>query len=416
VKSSESARKNSLVALPHNGSGLVLTAGGARGAYQAGVLKRLGQISSLKDQASPFQIIAGASAGAINGAGLAAHSDNFTQATQKLSDLWSELKAQNIYRTDLWSLSQLTGQFLKDLALGKIIGGGHAQSFLDASPLRDFLSKHLDFEGIQSSIDRGCLYAVAITATNYYSGKSFTFIQGQKGHPTWEKTRRIALSAQLNIEHICASAAIPMIFQPVLVHTHLGDFYFGDGGLRLITPLSPAIRLGAERVFAIGIRSQKGAEERWKQDLLSFQTNRPVMKKPPMAQVIGVILNSIFLDHLDADVEHLNRMNELIESSSSSQSRQQMNEPVRPIQQFVIKPSVDLGQIADLHTAKMPGLVRYFLEGLGSSQSESADLASYLLFDQAYTRDLIDLGFKDASRQVDEIEEFLLGKRNNIAA
>lgn len=385
-------------------SGLVLNAGGARGAYQAGVLRRIGEIRAFQKGPSPFPIIAGASAGAINGAAIAAGSGNFHEATENLAILWSQLKTSDIYRTDVGSLSSLIGRFVKDMTLGKLIGGGKAQSLLDASPLSDLLKTHLKTENIQTHIDHGHLYAVAISAINYYSGKSFTFIQGKKGHPVWEKSRRIALSCNIQVEHICASSAIPLLFQPVKVATPLGDFYFGDGGLRLTNPLSPAIRLGAERLLAIGIRSQKAAEDRWQKDLMSFQSNRAVMRKPPIAQIIGVALNSIFLDYLDTDADHLKRINDIVANLPKST---ELKEPIRPVDLLVINPSTDLGAIADLHASKMPTLLRYFLEGFGSRHSDSADLVSYLLFDSDYTRDLIELGYQDAQQRIDEIESFL---------
>ena len=391
-------------------SALVLTAGGARGAYQVGVLKRIGEISALKRGPTPFQIIAGASAGAINGATLAAGSSDYRQTTLKLAELWGKLKAESVFRTELTSLGGLSMQMLKDLVFGGMIGGGRAQSLLDGSPLGPFLAQHLPLHGIQAAIERGHLYALAITATDYSSGKSFTFIQGQKGHPMWQKSRRVCVATPIRIEHICASAAIPMVFQSVLIETPQGSSYFGDGALRLTTPLSPAIRLGADRVFAISVRSQKAAEKRMLEEGLFKAPEKGHTKKPPLAQVSGVILNSIFLDHLDADVDHLKRINEIIENYGASQERTlHLSEPIRKIDSFIMSPSEDLGKIAEIHAGKMPFVVRYFMEGLGTSRADSSDLMSYLLFDRAYTRELIDLGYKDACARIDEVEEFLCG-------
>ena len=386
-------------------TGLVLTAGGARGAYQAGVLKRISEIPALKDKPSPFPIIAGASAGAINGVALATESGNFSRATQLLTQLWSEIQVDQIFKTNIQSFGLLAGTVIRDLCLGKFLGGGHAQSLLDATPLEGFLAQHLSFSKLDDAILQGHLYALAITATNYYSGKSYTFIQGQSGHPTWKKSRRITLSENLTVRHICASAAIPILFQPVRVNTQYGNFYFGDGGMRLSTPLSPAIRLGANKVFAIGIRSQKAAEEKWKKELLASGGDRFTMKRPPLAQVLGVLLNSIFLDHLDADSEHLHRINNMIDTHFIT-PKKDVKEPLKKIEHLTINPSQDLGEIADRHAHRMPPIVGYVLEGLGSSRSESADLASYLLFDPSYTRELIDLGYSDATNKLPEIKEF----------
>lgn len=386
---------------------MVLTAGGARGAYQAGVLKRVGEIPSLRGKPSPFQIFAGASAGAINGAGLAAGAEDFYSSTQFIARLWENIKTNDVYRTDLLSMGGLVAIWMKDLSFGGIFGGGRAQSLLDFSPLRKYLDDNLKLDRIDARIKEGHLYALAITATNYYSGKSYTFIQGKENHPVWEKSRRLALATQLCVDHIWASAAIPMVFQPILLKTELGDFYFGDGGLRLVTPLSPAIRLGANKVFAIGIRGQKLAEDRARDDLISFQKNRAIMRRPPPAQVIGVVLNSIFLDHLDTDVEHMIRINEIVQQINTNKIAIQMKEPLRTVTPFIITPSEDLAKIAFEHSDRMPKVIRYFMEGLGTSKTESADLMSYLLFEPPYTRALIDLGYRDAAAKVDEIEHFL---------
>jgi NTE family protein len=391
--------------------GLVLTAGGARGAYQAGVLKRLGEIPRLQHQPVPFQVITGASAGAINGASLASGTGTLGEVTTRLTALWSNLRVKDVFKTDPLSLTARSAGWLHDLSLGGLWGGSGAQSLLDFSPLRHYLSQNLELSGIARSIENGSLYALAISATNYYSGKSYTFIQGKSGHPLWEKSRRVSLAVQMEIDHIWASCAIPVVFQPVLVKSKVGDYYYGDGGLRLTNPLSPAIRLGADRIFAIGIRSQKFSETRLKSELteegsegngLTFK-----MKRPPLAQVFGVALNSIFLDHLDTDVEHLKRMNDLLISNKIDSENLQTKEPMRVISPWIVNPSVDLASVAQQHDRWMPGFVRYLMEGLGTSKAQSADLLSYLLFDSHYTKALIEIGYQDASENVDELESFL---------
>jgi NTE family protein len=392
--------------------GLVLTAGGARGAYQAGVLKRLGELPSFRDQPLPFPIIVGASAGAINSVYLAAESKDFGLATRNLAKTWSDLKIQNIFRTDIPALGMGAARWIRDLSCGGLIGGGEVQSLLDSAPLRSLLEKTLPMDGIDQSIQDGHLYAVAIAATSYYSGKSVTFIQGKAGHPLWSKTRRAAIPTDLTVDHVMASCAIPVIFQPVRIQFESGEFYFGDGALRLVTPFSPAIRLGARRVFAIGIRSQAAAMARSRKELGALSeghAQKLVMKRPPLAQVFGVTLNAIFLDHLDTDLDHLNRINELIRAYRvDSIPNPEIKEPMFPVDPFVIHPSVDLAEVAELHGHRMPRFVRYLMEGLGTSRSQSADLMSYLLFDSNFTRDLIEIGYKDASDRIDELEHFLL--------
>lgn len=402
--------------------GLVLTAGGARGAYQAGVLKRLGELPSLRGRPSPFQIITGASAGAINGAMVASQSANFREATQTLAGLWSELTVRNVFKADAFSLGLNGLRFLQDLTVGGLVGGAGAQSLLNAAPLRPFLARHLALEGIGEAIARGHLYAVAVSATSYHSGKSFTFIQGKPGHPLWSKSRRVTLPVTLSVDHVCASAAIPIVFQPVRLRGQGADVYFGDGGLRLVTPLSPAIRLGATRVFAIGIRCQRSADDLSLTELSGRGDEAPVMLQPPLSQICGVFLNAIFLDHLDTDLDHLKRMNELILAygnrgvGAGSDRGAPLQEPMRLVTPLVVNPSEDLAIVAKARAHKMPRLVRYLMDGLGTPNAQSADLMSYLLFDSAYTRELIHIGYRDASARIDEIEAFLLEDAGTTAA
>lgn len=393
--------------------GLVLTAGGARGAYQAGVLKRIGEIRSLEGRPTPFPIVTGASAGAINGAAIAAGADNFRETTRRLAQVWSEIQIGDVFRTDTLAFGGIAAKWIRDLSFGAIFGGGSAQSLLDASPLRGFIAKQIPFGRIQPFIERGLLYALGVNATNYHSGKSYTFIQGRSGHPIWERSRRLAYPVKMGVEHILASSAIPIVFPPVLIRADFGDYYYGDGALRLIAPFSPAIRLGANRVFAIGIRSQRASEETTQADLGGGK--RPVMRRPPvLAEILGVALNSIFLDHLDADLDHLVRMNELIMhyvhsgSAVSSPPRDAVKTPMRIVLPLVVNPSVDLGKLAEDFSRKLPLTIRYLLEGLGSSRSQSSDLMSYMLFDPSYCRALVDIGYRDAGERIAEVEQFLV--------
>ena len=390
--------------------GLVLTAGGARGAYQAGVLKRIGEIPPLRDGPLPFRIVAGASAGAINGSMLAAFSGNFREATLLLGSLWARLTVDNVFRPDLLSFAMNGARLVLDMALGGLVGAGRVQSLLDTAPLRPFLDATLPLEGIGDGIRRGHLYALAVTATSYHSGRSFTFIQGRQGHPLWLKTRRVTLPVELTLDHICASAAIPIVFPPVRVRCEGRDLWFGDGGLRLVNPFSPAIRLGSTRVLAVGVRSQGAAAALSRAEQLSGVDDEPAPLRPPLAQICGVFMNAIFLDHLDADLDHLKRMNELLEAYDDGLTPpigSGMQEPMRRVQPFVVSPSQDLAIVAKSLSHRMPRVVRYVLEGLGTPDAESADLMSYLLFDAAYTRALIDIGYQDASARIDEIEAFV---------
>lgn len=374
-----------------------MTGGGARGAYQAGVLKRIGELKRLEGRANPFPIIGGSSAGAINGAGLAMGCDDFPSATKVLAHLWSQLRPQDVFRCDVLSQARNSVTWILDLSFGAVLGGGNARSLLDATPLRHYLHQQLDCDRIQDNIKRGHLYALSVSATNYNSGKSYLFIQGAKGHPMWNRSRRVTLSTKITVDHICASAAIPLVFQPVKLRTPRGTAYFGDGCIRLQQPLSPVIRLGANKIFAIGVRGHG----------LEHQEEASGSDDPSLAQVLGVLFNVMFLDHLATDVEHLQRLNILLSSGEFDQSRVDGCERVRRLTPLLITPSVDLAELAQQHQRDVPYLIQYFVSGLGKNAASCSDLMSYLLFASRYTTDLIEIGYRDASKRIDEIEDFL---------
>jgi NTE family protein len=378
--------------------GLVMTGGGARGAYQAGVLKRIGELKRIRSEGNPFPIIVGASAGAINGSALAAGSDDFAGATTRTAALWSSLEPSDIFRCDFMSQTINSLTWIRDLSFGGALGGGHVRSLLDASPLRHFLHQHLRCERIQANIKQGHLYAVAISATNYTSGRAYLFIQGKKGHPMWNRSRRVTLATPISVDHVCASAAIPLVFQPVRLRTGKGTAYFGDGCVRLQQPLSPAIRLGATKIVAIGVRAEN----------LEHQNEAAEdEREPSIAQIIGILFDVMFLDHLTTDVEHLLRLNELLSGSRRNSQRANECEQIRPLMPLLITPSVDLSDVAEEHERDMPYLIQYFMSGLGRDAASCSDLMSYLLFSSQYTNALIEIGYKDASRRIDEIEAFL---------
>jgi len=371
-----------------NAVGLVMTGGGARGAYQTGVLKRIGELKRVRTQGNPFPIIGGASAGAINGAALATGCDDFASATQILAEVWATLKPSDIFHCGLLSQAQNSLTWILDPSFGAILGTGNARSLLDPTPLHHFLNRHLDCDRIQENIRRGDLYALAISATNYSSGKSYLFIQGRKGHPMWNRTRLVTVATRITVDHVCASSAIPMVFQPVRLKTPRGSAFFGDGCARLQQPLSPVIRLGAEKVFAIGVRcGDKESQEETTDE-----------RNPSIAQVIGVLLNVMFLDHLATDIEHLEHLNQLLNDGHINQLGIEGGQKIRPLRTFVIAPSVNLSDLAEQHQKDMPALIQYFVSSLGRDAASCADLMSYLLFTSNYTRDLIEIGYHDASR------------------
>lgn len=400
----------------HGPVGLVLTAGGARGAYQAGVLKRIGERLDRYSSRSPFAIVAGASAGAINGAAVAAYSDQFAVGTMRLSVLWSALTAEQVYRVDLRAILGNAMRAGLDFGLGPWLGAGRLAALLDAAPLRTLLARELPLEGIGRAIDRGDLSAIAITASGYHSGISYIFVQGAPGHATWRKSRRIVIPAEITVDHICASAAIPLVFPPVALSTGERSAWFGDGAMRLTHPLSPAIRLGAERILAIGVRCAGTAETLAERETeLGTGEQATMPRRPPLAQIMGVFLNAIFLDHLDADIDHLMRMNAFVKACENAAgggpAGQDLVEPMRVVEPLIMAPSVDLAEIADELSYRMPRTLRMALSGLGEPDPRSADLNSYLLFDPEYARALIDIGYHDANMRIDEIEAFLMGDK-----
>jgi NTE family protein len=380
-----------------NTLGLVMTGGGARGAYQAGVLKRIGEIKRIQSQGNPFPIIGGASAGAINGSALAGGSDDFALVTKTLARIWSALKPSDVFRCDGLSQARNSVTWILDLSFGGFLGGGNARSLLDATPLNHFLRTHLQCDRIDANIKQGHLYALAISATNYNSGKSYLFLQGKKGHPIWNRSRRVTLATKITVEHVCASAAIPLVFQPVRLQTARGTAFFGDGCVRLQQPLSPVIRLGAEKIMAIGVR----CENREHQEEAADQGD------PSLAQIMGILFNVMFLDHLATDIEHLERLNQMLESGQIGQPGTEGCEEMRPLKSLLITPSVDLSQLAEQHRKDMPYLIQYFINSLGRDTASCSDLMSYLLFTSKYTSELIEIGYQDAAQRIDEIESFL---------
>ncbi len=394
---------------------LVLTAGGARGAYQAGVMKRISEIPALSNRYAPFSIITGASAGAINGATIASMHEDYSASAKLLVKLWSNLRAHDVYRTDSLSLLKNVGRMALDFTLGGVIGAGRTQSLVDSSPLYGFLSRYLRLDGIRRNVREGKLYALGITATGYHSGRAFTFVEGKPGVPLWNKSRRIALATDISMQHVLASAAIPIVFPPVELPTGNSKAFFGDGAMRLVTPLSPAIRLGAERLLAVGVRCQESADSLLRSEWTDDEDFTSDLQRPPLSQIMGTLMNAIFLDHLDADLDHLKRMNSFVAEHEKLAALADNlpiesdtdHEPMRQVTPLVISPSADIAIIAKTLQHRMPKSIRYVMEGLGTPDAKSADLTSFLLFDAEFTRELIQLGYRDAAQRSDEIEAFL---------
>jgi NTE family protein len=367
-------------------AGLVLTGGGARAAYQVGVLKAVRDI--LKGPArNPFPILCGTSAGAINAAALAASADDFSQGVGKLLELWEGMRCELIYRTDAWHIMKSGARWLAALML---LSRRNPVSLLDNEPLRALLASHLELGRIQQHIDSGVLYAACVTASGYTTGQSVSFFQGGSGLEGWERKQRIGAAVSLKVEHLLASAALPFLFPAVKVHRE----YFGDGSMRQIAPVSPALHLGADRVLVVGT---------------GRETEDPARERstvyPSLAQVAGHALNSIFLDSLMVDIERLERINRtlgLIPPEARAQAR------LRPIQVMFITPSQPLERLAARFIHELPRTVRFLLRPTGALNRSGSNLASYLLFEQSFCRALIDLGFQDTLRRDAEVRQFFL--------
>lgn len=370
--------------------GLILTGGGARAAYQVGVLKAIAEFVPRRAQ-SPFQVICGTSAGALNAVTLAVNARQFRKGVKYLLGIWSNSRVSDIYRADPLGVLKNSGRWVAGLVLSVLgINRMHRVSLLDNSPLAIFLEETLPCEKIQESIDAGVLHALSITASGYGSGHSVTFYQGVDGLQPWRRARRMGMEAKIGIEHLLASSAIPFIFPAVHIHRE----YFGDGSVRQIAPISSALHLGADKVLLMGAwHADDDEERRGKMDTY-----------PTLAQIAGHALDSIFLDGLEVDLERLQRINDtvrLIPEELRVATR------MRHIEVLVITPSQPLERIAERHIAQLPWPIRLMLRSVGVMRGRGANLASYLLFDKHYCRALIDLGYQDALKRRDEILQFL---------
>ena len=376
---------------PTNASGtaLVLTGGGARAAYQVGVLMAVSKLGG-KRQKNPFPILCGTSAGAINATSLACLADQFGKSVSLLSNFWRNMHASDIYRTDPIGIIRSGAQWLTASAFGWLTQSA-PRSLLDNSPLRTLLNRHLDLQGIDRSIKSGALQAVSVTASGYESGESISFFQGSETTKPWQRVQRIGMRTRLEVDHLLASSAIPFIFPATRVHRE----YFGDGSMRQLAPLSPAIHLGAKRLLVIGAGRRTQHRER-------FQTE----KYPTLAQIAGHALSSIFLDSLAVDIERAQRINRTL-AALPEDARKQANIELRPIDTLVISPSERLDKMAAEYAHTLPRSIRTLLGGIGAMNHRGGALTSYLLFEKPFTRALIDLGYADAMERSTELGDFL---------
>ncbi len=374
---------------------LILAGGGARAAYQVGVLRALSELLP-KDARTPFPIICGTSAGSINSTILAVDAANFRHAVRRLITVWKNFHVHHVYRADMfgafrnsarWMLAALSGGRLRNLS-----GSNHPVSLLDNSPLAALLKKYVDFSAIQRNIDAGDLTALSITCSGYSSGQSVTFYQGHADLQNWSRARRIGIAMPIELDHLLASSALPFIFPPTRVNRE----YFGDGSMRQIAPVSPALHLGADRLLVIGVGRQ-------------LQPNAERIQSsgfPTLAQIAGHALNSIFLDSLEVDLERLQRINRTIELIPE-EVRVKSHYPLHKVEFRVITPSEELEKIAADFSSELPRTIRMLLSTVGGTRRSGSNLLSYLLFEKSYCRALIKLGYKDTMARKDDLLPFL---------
>jgi NTE family protein len=377
---------------------LVLTGGGARGAYQVGVLRHLAsQFPELR-----IPILTGVSAGGVNIAHLAQHRGTFREAVEELVALWRGLTPNHVFRVDASSLLRNAVRWGVRLASGGLgTGVGETRGLLDTIPLRQFLeralhSEHGELTGIDYNLRRGTLRAVALGTTSFTTGQSVMWVQG-RAIELWERPKRRSVHTQLTIDHVMASAALPLVFPAI----QIGAEWHGDGGVRLAAPLSPALHLGAHKIIAVATRYERTREEARVADVVGY---------PPPAQVLGVLYNAIFLDLIDQDVIRLARLNKILREVP-----EEKRDGLRIVDILVVRPSRDLGRIAKEYEPRLPRAFRFLTRGTGTQETASPDFLSLLMFQDDYISRLIELGEADAAARSEEIAAFL-GEKGAVRA
>lgn len=370
--------------------GIVLTGGGARAAYQVGVLRAIADLVP-RDVANPFPIICGTSAGAVNAVALAADASNYRRAVLRLQAVWKNFRPEHVYRADLPGVLKNSTRWMIAAATGG--RGREPVALLDNAPLRELLTQRIEYAAIQRAIEAGHLDALALTCSGYSSGQSVTFYQGAQGVRPWRRARRIGVPTAIGIEHLLASSALPFIFPAV----HINREYFGDGSMRQIAPVSPALHLGADRVLVVSVGRQQNATT----------MDRPQSEGyPTLAQIAGHAMNSIFLDSLEADLERLQRINRTL-SLLPADAMESGRTSLRHVDFMVISPSEELDKIALRHIDELPRTVRALFRSVGATQRGGSTLLSYLLFGRRYCRELIALGYRDTMAKRDNLRGFL---------
>jgi NTE family protein len=371
-------------------TGLILPGGGARGAYQVGVLKAIAEFFPRGQ--NPFPILVGVSVGAINTAALASRPGDFTAAVAWLEKLWSNLTSDHVFRTDFGTIADTGLKWLFAVIFGGL-GEGNPKSLLDTAPLRKLIEREIRFDAIETGLKSGWLHAAAVTASSYSRGKAVTFFEGAGGIREWSRARREGVRERLTPSHIMASVSLPFVFPPEVV-----DFdYYGDGSLRLTAPLSPAIHFGADRILIIGSRDERP------DPVPSLGRPAPF---PTFGSIAGSALDILFNDNLREDIERAQRINRTVGLLPKPKRGET---PLRQVQVLTLQPSQDIRKIAKRHIGATPWTIRLLLKGVGA-WGHGWQLPSYLLFEPGFCRELMRLGYRDALKRKAELATFLAGE------
>lgn len=371
---------------------LILSGGGARAAYQVGVLQALADILPAENT-NPFPIICGTSAGAINAMALAAHRGSFKDSVHDLASMWRNLSVGDVYLHGWMDIVKSLGTLGLSL-FNQGIGKQRPLSLLDNSPLWDLLGSRIQFQNIDKAIASGKLLAVAISAMGYTSGHTVSFYQGHPSLQSWNRYRRSGVATQLRLEHLLASSAIPTIFPAIRINRE----YFGDGALRQLAPISPALHLGADSLFVVGVSGNKSSAKP--------DRRLPLKHSPSMGQIVGHLLNSAFVDSLEGDLEHMELINQLVKLIPD-EHKTSANLKLRAVDNMVIAPSSPLDVIAGRNVRYLPDSLRFFLRAIGATaKGGGATAASYLLFATEFIAELMELGRADALLEADAIKKF----------
>jgi NTE family protein len=368
---------------------IVMTGGGARAAYQIGVLKAIAEMLP-PGSPCPFTIICGTSAGAINAASLAAKSDHFKNSVRRMHNVWSNFTSEQVFRIDAFGIIKTVSHLLLAMVLGGL--GKHSPIYiLDRTPLRKLLETFIDSSVYQRAIEKETLHALSVNATGYSSHQSVSFYHGHSSLKNWKRAQRIGFSTRITVDHLMASSAIPFLFSPVKLNRE----FFSDGSIRQTAPISPALHLGADRVLVIGNRQ------------IDYELERISDPKPPtLGEIAGHTLNSIFLDSLDADIERLQRINKTV-NLIDDQDREKHGVTLRQVEVQVISPSDDIGKMAAEHAHELPRSIKVLLRSIGAYSKTDSSFMSYLLFERGYCNALIKLGYEDTLREKENILHFL---------